>query len=91
VSIRFHSMRKGFGVRDMIGTAQNAFGQTGLNITNSGDGFLIGGDGAATVLCHAMAISDTECHVIVVATAENDQATQVTERVAAILKGASHL
>jgi hypothetical protein len=91
VFVRFHSMRKDFGVRDMIGTAQNAFGQTGLNIVSSGDGFLIGGDGAATVLCHAMAISDGECHVIVVAAAENDQATEVTERVAAILKGAAHL
>jgi hypothetical protein len=88
--MRFHSMRKGFRARDMIGTAQNAFGQTGLNIVSSGDGFLVGSDGAATVLCHAMAINDSECHVIVVAAAENDQATQVTERVAAILKGAAH-
>ena len=75
----------------MIGTARNAFGQTGLSVVSSGDGFLIGGDGAATVLCHAMAISGGECHVIVVAAAENDQATAVTERVAAILKSAAHL
>jgi hypothetical protein len=90
MDMRFHSMRKGFGVRDMIGTAQNAFAQTGLNIVNSGNGFLIGSDGAATVLCNAMAISDSECHVIVVAAAEDAQATQVAERVASILQGAAH-
>jgi hypothetical protein len=88
--MRFNTMRKGFSVRDMIGTAQNAFGQTGLNIVSSGNGFLMGSGGGALVLCSAMAINDGECHVIVVGAAEDDQATQVTDRVAAILQGAAH-
>ena len=88
--MRFNTMKKDFSVRDMIGTAQNAFGQMGLNVVSSGNGFLMGSGGGALVLCNAMAINDGQCHVIVVGAAEDDQATEVTDRVAAILQSAAH-